>query len=73
MLMFVSLTLILLIPKTADIIKGFMSGRPFAYGSGIGEAVSAPAIGFMAGYKGTTGVYDEYKKRFAKAAIQKTP
>ncbi len=34
----VSFVLFTLIPKMADIIKGFMSGKPFAYGTAIGEA-----------------------------------
>ncbi len=46
MLMFVSMSLILLIPKIADIVKGFMSGRPFAYGTGIGEAFGPVAAGY---------------------------
>lgn len=43
-----SLGVILLIPKTADVIKSFMSGRPFAYGSAIGEAVTGAATGTSA-------------------------
>jgi hypothetical protein len=43
----VSFVLFTLIPKASDIIKGFISGKPFAYGTAIGEAV-AP-VGWMAG------------------------
>lgn len=37
--LFVSFTIITLIPKTADIIKSMIEGKPFGYGSAIGEAV----------------------------------
>ena len=33
-----SVMVLTLIPKVAEIIKGAISGRPFAYGSAIGEA-----------------------------------
>jgi len=36
--LFSSLAIVALIPKTADIIKGILSGRPIAYGTAIGEA-----------------------------------
>lgn len=50
MFMFVSLAIITLIPNIANIINGFMSGRPFAYGTGIGEAFGPiRAGGRMAG------------------------
>jgi len=40
------------IPKVADIIKGLLSGRPFAYGTAIGEALGGPKMvaGFGAGF-----------------------
>jgi len=50
MMLFVSLSIILLIPKIADMIKGFMSGRPYAYGTGIGEAFGPIAGAAAAGY-----------------------
>jgi len=34
----ISFVMLTLIPKTAEIIQGFISGKPFAYGSAIGEA-----------------------------------
>lgn len=51
----VSVVVISLIPKTADIIKSLIQGRPFAYGSAIGEAMG-PAVmaGRSAGW-GTAG------------------
>jgi hypothetical protein len=39
-----SLVVILIIPKTADIIKGMIEGKPFGFGTAIGEAM-APAVG----------------------------
>jgi len=42
-----SFAILVLIPKTADIINGLISGKPFAYGTAIGEAV---------GVAGTVGV-----------------
>ena len=47
----VSLIIVLMIPKIADIIKGFASGRPFDYGSAIGEAFgpASAAAGFAVG------------------------
>ena len=39
----VSLAVITLIPRTAEIIQGAISGKPFAYGTAIGEALGGPA------------------------------
>jgi hypothetical protein len=39
----VSMMMFALIPKVADVIQGIISGRPFAYGTAIGEAVVSPA------------------------------
>lgn len=64
----VSFVLFTLIPKATEIVQGFISGKPFAYGTGIGEAM-APAK--MAGgmYAGTiTDRFDVAAKR-----AQKTP
>lgn len=38
LLLAVSLGILLLIPKVADLIKGLITGRPLAYGTAIGEA-----------------------------------
>ena len=46
----VSFIVFTLIPKAADVIKGFISGRPFAYGTAIGEA-----FGPIRGAYGATG------------------
>lgn len=41
-----SFVILTLIPKSADIIKGLISGKPFAYGTAIGEAMGpARAVG----------------------------
>lgn len=45
--LFTSLAMLLLIPKAADIVKGFLSGRGFAAGSAIGEAFGPAAAAGM--------------------------
>ena len=50
---FVSFTIITLIPKTADIIKGMIEGKPLAYGTAIGEALFGPFV--TAGQVSKTG------------------
>jgi len=42
--MLASFSIYMMIPKVADIIKSMIEGKPFAYGTAIGEAV-APAVG----------------------------
>lgn len=42
-----------MIPKTVEIVQGFMSGRPFAYGSAVGES-TVPLKGY--GLYGTTSL-----------------
>ncbi len=37
---FASLAILLMIPKVADIIKSLLEGRPFAYGTAIGEPIA---------------------------------
>lgn len=39
----VSLIIMTMIPKTADLVKSLVEGKPFAYGSGIGEAAGKGA------------------------------
>jgi hypothetical protein len=46
----VSFFIITLIPKVSDIIQGLISGKPFAYGTAIGEAVGRPASLATLGY-----------------------
>ena len=48
-----SLATLSLIPKAADMIKSFVSGRPFAYGTAIGEAVAAGMIAPRAAWGAT--------------------
>ncbi|MEK7550977.1 MAG: hypothetical protein AAB535_04330 [Patescibacteria group bacterium] len=45
----VSFVLLTLIPKAAEIIQGFISGKPFAYGSAIGEAFGPVKSGVRLG------------------------
>ena len=44
-----SFAIIALIPKAADIIQGLISGKPFAYGTAIGEAFGPLKIGALGG------------------------
>jgi hypothetical protein len=48
----VSVVIISLIPKTADIIKSLIQGRPFAYGSAMGEAIGPGMAAFGMGRRG---------------------
>ncbi|MBL7036897.1 hypothetical protein ISR94_03640 [Candidatus Microgenomates bacterium] len=41
----ISFMIVTLIPKTVEIIQGLMSGKPFAYGTALGEA-AAPVKGY---------------------------
>jgi hypothetical protein len=51
----VSIIIITLIPKTADMIKSMIQGRPFAYGTAIGEAFAIPVYGAKAVGHGAIG------------------
>lgn len=46
----VSFVLFTLIPKATEIIQGFISGKPFAYGTAIGEAVAPFTSGPIPAY-----------------------
>jgi hypothetical protein len=52
----ISFMLFTLIPKATEIIQGFISGKPYAYGSAIGEAMGPITAGGNAyiGYAGST-------------------
>lgn len=62
-----SLVMFTLIPKVADIIQGFMSGKPFAYGSAVGETVAPLSTigGFVMGgiQKGAQGAIGDAAQR----------
>ena len=45
----VSFVLIVMIPRTADIIKGFISGKPFPMGTAIGEAIATGGTALSTG------------------------
>jgi hypothetical protein len=44
----IGLVILLMAPRVSDIIQSFISGRPFAYGTALGQAVAAPTV--LAGY-----------------------
>jgi hypothetical protein len=50
----VSLAIIMIIPKTAELIKGLIQGKPFEFGSAIGQALGPTklATSYGAGYLG---------------------
>lgn len=52
---FISLSVLMMIPKLADIIKGLISGRPYAYGTAIGEAIGPLATGAAIGWGFASG------------------
>jgi len=71
------------IPKVADIIKSMIEGKPFSYGSAVGESIKAPIV--AAGNISATGtkIGTAWKTRFGtktpssnsteKVRIEKTP
>lgn len=63
----VSLIILMIIPKTAEMIKSIISGRPFGFGTAIGEAF-APLTGAAAGTAGyLMGAGKEYvSERYIK-------
>ena len=70
LLCFMSLAILFMIPKLAEIIKGLISGRPFGYGTAIGEALGpvAAAGGFLGGAAVNLGLgkassYPEYLQK----------
>jgi hypothetical protein len=50
----VSFIILTIIPKTADIIKSMIEGKPFAYGTAIGEAFGP--VRSTAGYAAALGI-----------------
>ncbi|KKS97852.1 hypothetical protein A2129_02350 [Candidatus Woesebacteria bacterium GWC1_42_13] len=67
----VSFILFTLVPKAADMIQGLVSGRPFAYGSAIGEAF-APIGAIPGGARTATTIGEAYTKRFG-TKLQPSP
>lgn len=61
----VSLAIVMLISKTADIIKGLIEGKPFGYGTAIGEA-TGPVVGV--GRMGLGAYTSKVEEMGAKAA-----
>jgi hypothetical protein len=69
----VSFVLFTLVPKAADIIQGLVSGRPFAYGTAIGETL-APIGGIIKGTSIATDIGRAYTTRFGtKTGLSATP
>lgn len=75
----VSFVVFTLIPKANEVAQGLMSGKPVAYGSGIGEAMGGPAS-FVAGAamgglnkSAATFLSDQFDKRFPRKPQSQTP
>jgi len=64
--LFTSLGVMLLIPKVVEIIKSAISGKPFAYGTAIGEGLGPLAAGYALG----SGFAREQAGAFGRAAYQ---
>lgn len=60
-----SLAILLMVPKIADIIKGMIEGKPFAYGTAIGEAFAVPA-GLVSKSPATRAVQEALGRQQAK-------
>jgi hypothetical protein len=55
-----------LIPKAGDVIKGFITGRPFAYGTAVGEAVAFVPTAAKFGAAKSIDMYEEGRKNNQK-------
>lgn len=69
---FIGLMVILMAPKVSDMIKSFVAGKPFEYGTAIGEAVGPAITG--AGFATTAGVgmgAERVGKRYAADTWQR--
>jgi hypothetical protein len=64
----VSFVLFTLIPKANEIVQGFITGRPFAYGTAIGEAFGPVKQGAGMGM----GYVSSQQQRIAKGEIEST-
>jgi len=50
----VSFVIFTIIPKAADMIQAFIAGKPFAYGTAIGEFAGAPGRALGLGFRGVS-------------------
>jgi hypothetical protein len=57
----VSFVMFTLIPKAAEIVQGFVSGKPFAYGTAVGEAITQPITSSIKAVTTTAAVNKELK------------
>lgn len=60
----VSFVLFTLIPKATEIVQGFISGKPFAYGSAIGESITQPFTGALRAMTAAQQIGTSYSTRF---------
>jgi hypothetical protein len=67
----VSFMIFTLIPKAGDVIKGFISGRPFAYGTAIGEAFGPAKVAWGLTGRPYTEGFGKELGRTSGAAIGK--
>jgi hypothetical protein len=82
----VSFVLFTMIPKATEIIQGFISGKPFAYGSAVGEAFGPVKTGWgmtggpiMGGFQRTGGeqiareIFTSLNKEMQSGRLQRAP
>lgn len=73
LLMLISWGILLLTPKAADIIHAFMEGKPFGYGSAIGESISGGTAGRLVGGAVIAGGSEEaYQEALTSGIINPT-
>lgn len=58
----VAYVIITLVPKTVEIIQGFISGKPFAYGSAVGEATGVLTSVGRGGLSAGVGIVEARRK-----------
>ncbi len=62
----VSFVLLTMIPKATEIVQGFMTGKPFAYGSAVGEAIGVASMTGKGALSIYTGKNEEMRRKIAE-------
>jgi len=69
-LLIISVMLLFLVPKAAEIVKGIISGRPLAYGSAAGEAMG---LGSAVGFGSASYLSSQQQSRYTEAVKTLVP